>query len=90
MDVVLKFSKLGLTEDRSLEAVKVMIQDIDADLGIGLGLQQIISQNIFVCCRSDFGQENRIIAVHIGLILSRQIAVHTVTQFMDQGIQLIQ
>ena len=58
MDSMFKLSKLGLTEDSSLEAIQIVVKDSKACLVIFNFFKKRFCQDIFIGCRRNFCQED--------------------------------
>ena len=70
MDSMLKLSKLGLTEDSSLETIQIVVKNSKTCLVIFNLFKQCFCQDIFISCRRNFRQEDWVISINIWLCLT--------------------
>lgn len=79
--------KLGLAEDCITETIQIMVENGKAHLVSSLLQIEFFCQEIFIGGGGNLCQENRIVAIDIGLIFSGIHGVHGMARY-DQGIEI--
>ena len=87
------FFKLGkhrLANDRPADTVDHSVDEISAFVFVACLLHQVPGEQLLVERAGDFGDENGVVVILIGLGLRRVIAVHGVASFMGEREDMIQ
>ena len=88
MDDLLKLGKHRLPKERAAKIVDLSIDDISAHLRIACLLEEMMGEQLFVECRCNLCQKNRVLIILKALRFLRKPGVHRVAGFMRQRVNV--
>src|SRR6266446_8953316 len=82
VDDLLKLGKHRLPKERAAKIVDLSIDDKSAHLRIACLLEEMMGEQLFVECRCNLGQKNRVLIILKALRLLRKPSVHLVCRLL--------